>query len=72
MKQKMRNFCYYRAGVLLARFRIGEDAVWVIPRDRKTMAFGEERSFSLPMEPFDSMMDGGRFCSRVVLPVLPE
>lgn len=59
MKQKMRNFCYYRAGVLLARFRIGEDAVRVSPRDRETMAFGEERPFALPMEPFHPQMDGG-------------
>ena len=44
-----RNFTYYRSGVVLAKFRISGEKVYCVPRDIKTMEFGPEREFSLPM-----------------------
>ena len=54
---EFRNFTYYRSGVALARFRISEEEVLCTPRCVKTMEFGEERAFSLPMEPFNAELD---------------
>ena len=52
-----RNFTYYRSGVVLAKFRISGEKVYCVPRDIKTMEFGPEREFSLPMEPFNAELD---------------
>lgn len=54
---EFRNFTYYRSGVALAKFRISEEKVYCTPRDVKTMVYGAEREFSLPMDPFSPELD---------------
>lgn len=54
---EFRSFTYYRSGVALAKFRISAEKVYCTPRDIKTMEFGTEREFSLPMDPFNPELD---------------
>ena len=54
---EFRYFTYYRSGVALAKFRISEEKAYCTPRDVKTMEFGAEREFSLPMDPFSPELD---------------
>ena len=53
-----RTFLYYRAGVVLAKFRFADEGIFCTPRDMKTLEYLEERPFALPMVPFAPDLDG--------------
>ena len=45
----MKQYNYYRAGILIARFQISADTVLCSPRDLKTMEFAPYAPFALPI-----------------------
>ena len=53
----MKQYNYYRAGILIARFQISADTVLCSPRDLKTMEFAPYVPFALPLKPFEADLD---------------
>ncbi|MBR6823863.1 MAG: CocE/NonD family hydrolase [Firmicutes bacterium] len=53
----MKQYNYYRAGILIARFQISADTVLCSPRDLKTMEFAPYAPFALPLKPFEADLD---------------